>query len=82
MNDDKPDPNSDSPRPAEVREETRSVSSLIFQSAEALGEATLGLGTLAIGASQLKKAFGGGDSGGEAAPGDTPTNPAEPKSGD
>jgi X-X-X-Leu-X-X-Gly heptad repeat protein len=64
-------------------EEYRSVDA-VLQAAKAVGELTGGLGTLAIGVSQLKKTFGGGDESSEppSPASDAPAQPAEPKSGD
>jgi hypothetical protein len=58
----------------------RSLSAMLFQGAEAFGEATAGLGALAGGMGKLKEAFGGGDQSTveESPPQAPPTDPKTP----
>jgi len=82
MNEDSQEPTPETSQDAESLQIERRSADLVVQGVEAIGLLTGGVGTLAIGASQLKKTFGGGEQGAEAPSSDAPAQPAEPNSGD
>jgi hypothetical protein len=66
MNEDSQEPTPETSQGAEALQIERRSVDLVLQGAQAIGEVSAGLGTLAIGVSQLKKTFRGGEQSAEA----------------